>query len=132
MPESDPFVIHEEQCAFEGWDDPQRGRVQWRTLISSDRTPTGDMTLGVVEIGPGRPELSYPHRHADAEAYYVLSGSGVVTIDGTEHPVLPGTALYIPGDCEHGVRNTGTGVLRILYVFAVDSFGEIRYEFPGS
>ena len=130
MPESDPFVVHEEECEFEGWDDPQRGRVQWRTLISSDRTPTEAMTLGIVEVGPGRPELSYPHRHAAAEVYYILSGSGVVITDGTEHSVRPGTTLFIPGNSEHAVRNTGAEVLRILYVFAVDSFEEIRYVFP--
>ena len=127
-----PFVTQEEQCELEGWDDPLRGRVQWRTLLSSDRTPTDAMTLGIVEIGPGRPDLTYPHRHAVAEVYYVLSGSGVVMIDGTPHPVRSGTTVFIPGDAEHGVRNTGAEVLRILYVFAVDSFDQILYVFPES
>jgi mannose-6-phosphate isomerase-like protein (cupin superfamily) len=90
------------------------------------------MTLGVVEIAPGNPDLSYPHRHAQPEVYYVLSGIGVVTVDGNQHPVRPGTTLFIPGDSEHGVRNTGTEVLRLLYVFAVDSFDEVQYVFPGA
>jgi len=130
MPRSEPFVVHEEECELEGWDDPALGRVQWRTLLSSDRTPTEAMTVGVVEIAPGRPELSHPHRHAQAEVYFILSGSGVVTIDGIPHPVRPGTALFIPGNSEHAARNTGTEVLRLLYVFAADSFQEVRYEFP--
>ena len=57
-------------------------------------------------------------------------GEGVVVIDGREHPVRPGTALFIPGDAEHGVRNTGEEPLRLLYAFPVDSFDQVEYAFP--
>ena len=30
---------------------------------------------------------------------------------------------------EHGVRNTGTVPLRLLYVFAADAFDQIKYTF---
>lgn len=130
MPEPEAFSVHENQCELETWDDPVRGTVRWRTLLSADRTPTTSMTVGVAEIEPGRPEAFYPHRHAESEVYYVLAGRGIVMIDGREHPVRPGTALFIPGDAEHGVRNTGTELLRLLYAFAVDSFDQIEYVFP--
>jgi mannose-6-phosphate isomerase-like protein (cupin superfamily) len=124
------FVVHEEGVTREGWDDPIRGQVTWRTLLSGDRTPTSQLTLGVAELGPGQPAPFLPHRHAQAEAYYVLSGEGVVHLDGVEHAVRPGSCVFIPGDVWHGARNTGPGLLRLLYVFAADSFADVHYVFP--
>lgn len=128
MPEG--VVIHEDSCPLEGWDDTVRGRVVWRTLLSADRTPTAQLTLGVTEIGPGQPDPFLPHRHAQAEIYYVLAGEGIVHIDGADHPLRPGTSVFIPGDTWHGARNTSTETLRLLYVFAADSFADVRYVFP--
>jgi mannose-6-phosphate isomerase-like protein (cupin superfamily) len=130
LPAPRPFIVHENQCELEGWDDPARGKVQWRTLLSADRTPTTSLTVGVVELGPGKPDVVHLHRHTQPEVYYILSGEGIVTIEGREHPVRPGTAVFIPGDAEHAARNTGSELLRLLYAFAVDSFDEVKYVFP--
>lgn len=123
-------VVQESSCRLEGWDDALRGRVVWRTLLSGDRTPTAQMTLGVTDVGPGQPSPFLPHRHAQSEIYYVLSGEGIVHIDGEEHPLRAGTSVFIPGDAWHGARNTGGAPLRLLYVFAADSFSEVKYVFP--
>ena len=64
-----------------------------------------------------------------AEIYYVVEGHGIVTLDGVDHPVSAGTAVYIPGDAEHGIRNAGQTPLRFFYAFAVDSFGDVTYRF---
>ena len=53
----------------------------------------------------------------------------MVVIDGEAHPLRPGHTVLVPGDAEHGVRCTGTGPLRIFYVFAVPSFAEVAYHF---
>ncbi|MBM4382542.1 MAG: cupin domain-containing protein [Deltaproteobacteria bacterium] len=123
-------VVHEAECPVEGWDDPIRGKVLWRTLLSGDRTPTSGLTLGVTDLGPGQPSPFHPHRHAQSEAYYVLSGEGIVHIAGEEHALRAGTSVFIPGGEWHGARNTGREPLRLLYVFAADSFGEVHYVFP--
>jgi oxalate decarboxylase/phosphoglucose isomerase-like protein (cupin superfamily) len=60
----------------------------------------------------------------------VRPGTSARTGTGTEHPVRPGTAIFVPGNAEHGALNTGSGPLRILYVFPADSFHQIEYEFP--
>ena len=124
--------MHETSCPIEGWDDAIRGKVVWRTLLSGDRTPTSQLTLGVTELGPGQPSPFLPHRHAQAEIYYVISGEGVVEIDGVEHALRAGSSVFIPGDVPHGARNTGRDVLRLLYVFAADSFSDVHYVFPGA
>jgi mannose-6-phosphate isomerase-like protein (cupin superfamily) len=124
------FVVHEAACPLEGWDDALRGKVLWRTLLSGDRTPTSQLTLGVTEVGPGQPSPFHPHRHAQSEIYYVLSGEGIVHIAGDEHALRVGTSVFIPGGEWHGARNTGREPLRLLYVFAADSFSDVKYVFP--
>ena len=128
MPEGDrrAVVIHEAECD-EGWNTEQHGRVQWRTLFSSDSTPTESLTAGVAELGSG--DQLKDHRHAPPEVYYLLAGEGVVRIDDEEYPVNAGSAVFIPGNAVHGIRNAGRAVLRLLYVFAADSFREVAYDF---
>ena len=46
-----------------------------------------------------------------------------------EHRLRAGSSVFIPGNVWHGARNTGTNVLRLLYVFATDSFADVYYEF---
>ena len=126
-----PVLIHPEECEQEGWDDPAKGGVLWWTLLSADRTPSHSMTCGVAEIGVGEAGALIKHKHAQAEVYHVLSGEGVVTIEDEAYAVRAGSTMFIPGNLEHGTRNTGQEPLRLFYIFAVDSFAEVIYEFPG-
>ena len=119
-----------EDCDTEAWTDPERGLVEWWTLFSSDRTPTSQLTAGVAELPVGAPRPARGHRHAHVELYYFLSGHGEVTVNGVTRPVTVGDAVMIPGNAEHLAHNTGTEPLRLLYVFAADSFADIEYEFP--
>lgn len=132
MSQAEAFVRHEEDCEVEGSSETAPGAVRWRTLISGDRTPSESLTLGIAEIEPGGSKTFRAHKHAQLEVYYILSGRGTVTISGTDHPVRTGSAVFIPGGAEHGARNTGAELLRLLYVFPADSFAEIEYEFPES
>ena len=120
-----PNVGHERDVPEEAWD----GIVTWRTLVSADRTPSAGLTVGVAEIAPGASEDGARHRHADHEVYYVLAGTGLVHLDGQEHPVEAGSVVFIPGDTPHFLRNTGDKTLRVLYTFAVDRFDEVTYVF---
>lgn len=118
-----------EDVTPEAWDDPVRGDVSFRVLFSADRTSTSSLYTGVSELAPGG-RLGL-HRHAQAEFYYVVEGSGVVVVDGVEHPVAAGSAVFIPGDAEHGSRNTGDGPFRVVYAFATDSMDDVVYRFAG-
>ena len=85
--------------------------------------------MGVARVPPGG-SLGI-HRHEQAEAYLVLDGTGVVTIGGTARTLREGVAVFIPGNALHGVRATGTSDLRFAYVFAADSFSDVKYAFGG-
>ena len=78
----------------------------------------------------GAPDELHLHSHEPAEAYYILQGTGVVSIDGEVHDIRAGSAIFVPSDAVHAVGNTGSDVLRLLYVFGVDSFDDVKYVFP--
>lgn len=109
------------------WNDDTRGRVRFSTLFSGDRTPTDTMTSGLADIPAGH--RFAVHRHAPPEIYHVLEGEGVLQLDGEEVGVGPGAAVFIPADCEHGIRNTGQTTLRVFYVMAIDALDQVDYRF---
>jgi quercetin dioxygenase-like cupin family protein len=110
----------------ERWEDPARGTIRFRTLISAPATDTAALVCGVAMMAEG--ETFALHSHPQAEVYFGLEGEGEVMIDGTPHRLAPGVALYIPGGAVHGVP-VAAGPLRWFYSFAADSFAEIRYSF---
>ena len=125
-----PFALDEADAAQDGWDDPVRGRLRWRTLMSKGVTPSNGMTCGVTEFQPG--EWLGLHRHAPPEIYYIFAGAGLMSLDGREIPVKAGSAVFIPGMAEHGIRQTGSEILRLFYVFPVNSFDGVEYLFSAA
>ncbi|PVH97892.1 RmlC-like cupin [Periconia macrospinosa] len=109
------------------------GDVSWRTLISTPKTPTNTFTVGIATCAPGVSAgcqgYLKPHRHKQAEIYHFTLGKGLVTIDGEEYEVGKGSVVWIPGDAEHGVRNSGEEDLVWLYAFATDGFEDVVYRF---
>lgn len=118
------MVRHIDEAKEEVWSDT-RGSISFRTTIGDGSTPTEDLCSGVAHLEPGG-WLSL-HRHAAAEVYHVLTGQGVVTLVGVEHPVRTGSGVYIPSNREHGIRNTGDLPLEFLYVYRADSIEDMEY-----
>ena len=52
-----------------------------------------------------------------------MSGSGKAWLDGEEHDLKPGVAMYAPAGVEHKTLNTGTEPVHIACIFvpAVDT-----------
>jgi mannose-6-phosphate isomerase-like protein (cupin superfamily) len=121
-----PHVINEADCPTDGWDG-----FRWKTLISSDRTPTCEITQGIAELAPAPPDTFQVHCHAHAETYYVLSGEGLLWIGDEQYVLSAGVVAFIPGGAHHTTCATGDEPLRIFYTFAANSFSDVIYEFPG-
>lgn len=85
-----------------------------KRLIYPEVTGVKGATLAVVYINPG--EEIVLHSHPEEELYYIISGTGTVTLDDEEVPVGPGSAVYIAGNRIHGQRPTGN---EPLYMVAV-------------
>jgi mannose-6-phosphate isomerase-like protein (cupin superfamily) len=54
------------------------------------------------------------HEQKEDEIYYVLSGRGVMTIDGKSFEVTPGTAVLTRPGSSHGLKQSGDEDLVIL------------------
>jgi len=121
---------HIDDFEWESWPSDQvalRGMAQWKELLGSASGCQNDITLGVVRLKKG--ESLEPHRHAQPETYYTLSGRGTVTIEDVVHIMEPGKLLFIPGNAQHQINNVEDQELLILYVFAVSDFTKIQYHF---
>lgn len=124
----EPTVLDTAGIEPEVWDDPVRGDVSFRVVFSADRTPTSGLYTGLTDLAPGG--WLGRHRHSHDEVYQVVEGSGVVVLDGREQPVQAGSAVFIPGDVEHGIRNTADVPLRFVYAFATDAVDDVVYRWP--
>lgn len=54
------------------------------------------------------------HEQKEDEIYYVLSGRGVMTVDGREFEVGPGAAVLTRPGSSHGLKQMGTDDLVIM------------------
>ena len=121
-----PFSINVEEAPLEGLGDVQSGNLTWRTLISGDRTPSDQLTLGVADFPPHG--TLHVHRHDPAEFYFGLSGEGTVFAGGVSFRIAQGIAIFIPGSTDHGVIAGDRG-LSIVYGFARRTFDDVIYDF---
>lgn len=120
QPESFPLPIQPNE--------PFKGDITWHTLFSSTTTPTNSLSAGVATCPPQTGYLC-AHRHSQAEVYYITQGKGIMRIDEKENEVEEGSAVFIPGDAEHSIRNVGEEALIFFYVFATDAFEDVVYRF---
>jgi len=58
-----------------------------------------NLSCGIYTLAAGSKDLQAPHD--DDEVYYVVRGRARMLLDGKEHPVGPGTVLYVAATAEH-------------------------------
>ena len=66
------------------------------------------------------------HRQDEDEIYYVVSGSGVLTLNGVESVVGPGTAILTRTGSSHGLRQRGSEDLVIIVAYQQPSSVQAR------
>ena len=90
------------------------GDLDW-TIVLGDGDPPARRVQSIHDdILPPGASIGI-HVHDQGEEYYlILSGEGIMTLDGIEHAVGPGdlTAVFAGGS--HGLRNTGSDDLRVI------------------
>jgi mannose-6-phosphate isomerase-like protein (cupin superfamily) len=75
-------------------------------------TPNLRMVFRKRALKPGS-GIGY-HEQKEDEIYYVLSGRGLMTIDGKDMEVGPGTAVLTRPGSSHGLKQVGTEDLVIM------------------
>jgi mannose-6-phosphate isomerase-like protein (cupin superfamily) len=70
------------------------------------------------------------HRVTREEIFYVLSGSGIVSTGGTDHPLEPGAMLIMPPETDFALSNPGAEALEILAIIPVGGQAKLGEEAP--
>jgi len=94
---------------------------------------SNELAMGTqqVMLGSGIPV----HRHLKMdEAFWVLEGSGVATLNDVRHPFEKGATLFIPRNTWHGFENPDHELLLLWVVkpAGLDSFFRETCDSPGA
>ncbi|WP_199440246.1 cupin domain-containing protein [Umezawaea beigongshangensis] len=89
--------------------------ARWKCLVRRNNLFGPWEAVECSSLPPGA--ASGVHLHSRTEQFdYVVSGSGVMTIDGVDHPVAAGDLITTCLGTRHGIRNTGAEDLVWLVV----------------
>ncbi len=73
------------------------------------------LSMGYQTIAPGGRVREHSHG-AQVELQICFRGRGRVIVDGTSHPLVPGTACFLGYDVKHEIVNEGDEELVMLWV----------------
>ncbi len=82
-----------------------------------DRTTSGVTQCSLAEemLPPGSEVTAHYHREIE-EIYYVVSGSGLMTVGDETRKVNAGDAVYVPPGHRHTLKNTGSEPIKLILV----------------
>ncbi|MGI9390605.1 MAG: cupin domain-containing protein [Boseongicola sp.] len=122
---SQPTIVQIDDVEWESTD--ENPGLRYKFLIDADHTPSHGFSMGVLEVAPGT--ILPPHTHAPQEIYLFHAGRGRVLLGDETHDVAPGTVVYVPENCRHGLENLGDEALGFTWIFPTDTWAEIAYVF---
>ena len=106
-------VIESEKIPFSPY---PKGAANIKRILEQKTVGSRRFTgFGLLEIPPNGvfPQHTHPDRE---EIYYVLSGSGAITVEDKEIPATKGIALYVSGESPHGIKNETDKSVLVLFV----------------
>jgi mannose-6-phosphate isomerase-like protein (cupin superfamily) len=92
---------------------PDRGMTN-TVIINEETCGATAFTAGILYVPPGGKSVTDIHQ-VD-EFYYIIGGSGTVTVNGVPHQVQAGDLLFLPARWEHRITNEGNEIVAILWV----------------
>jgi mannose-6-phosphate isomerase-like protein (cupin superfamily) len=90
----------------------RRDHIVSYLLASAGTCQAQQLAITLVEMEPGG--VQHVHAHAPEQMYYILEGSGLMTVNTEQRPVQAGDCIFFSAFDEHGLQNTGGTVLRYL------------------
>ena len=103
---------------------PEEGPSYWQPVPASghadpklypENTGFAGLSMGYQTIAPGGRVRA--HSHGDqVELQICFRGRGRVVVDGTSHPLVPGTACFLGSDVTHELINEGVEALVMIWV----------------
>jgi mannose-6-phosphate isomerase-like protein (cupin superfamily) len=87
-----------------------------RTLLESPPDSSFRYVRDLI-LDPGSSIGDHPHQ-GDDEIYFIISGTGVMQVDGEQRKVGPGSAVLTRSGSHHGLVNTGSLHMRVCVACA--------------
>jgi len=85
----------------------------FEVVMATDEAQVAEMT-----VDPGRTVGGPENYHAESDQWlFVVSGTGVATVDGTDERIAAGDLLRIAAGERHGIENDGDDPLQTLNVY---------------
>jgi mannose-6-phosphate isomerase-like protein (cupin superfamily) len=98
----------------------------FRIALGNRRSQAAEMV-----IGPGDSEGDPDNRHRGSDQWlFVLSGTGIATINDKRHPLRNNVLLLIEHGDRHEIRNTGRTPLRTLNFYVPPAYTKSGDELP--
>lgn len=91
------------------------GVTRWKALASGADLRGGWEAVEWACVPPGGVSGEHLHTRTE-EVYFILSGTGEIYLNGTAHPIAPGSMVLTGLGTVHGLRNTGDSDLAWLVI----------------
>mgnify|MGYP001063587153 CR=1 FL=1 len=86
-----------------------------REILHPDKAPLDlRYSLAHAVVAPG--QTTWLHALRTSEVYYILSGEGMMHINGETARVVPGDTIYIPPQAKQQITNSGAADLEFLCI----------------
>jgi mannose-6-phosphate isomerase-like protein (cupin superfamily) len=86
--------------------------IDMKVLIGGEHTG-GTFSAIAADIKPGEGPPPHPHRDRD-EYFYVLEGTYLLSVGGSETTVGPGAMVFVPRGTVHAFKNTSSSDGKLL------------------
>ena len=84
-----------------------------REIMAYRNSPIKKQSLAEATVMPGEETAEHIHSKSE-EIYYILEGTGIMTLDSETYNVKPLDAIAIPPGTPHKIKNTNTMPLVLL------------------
>ena len=93
------------------------GRSMFRILLDEETAGARQFALLINEFDPGL--TSTAHKHDKEEhAFYIISGTGIIDIEGEKIPVEAGDAVFVPPGKMHQITSTGDALFKYMVLYS--------------
>jgi mannose-6-phosphate isomerase-like protein (cupin superfamily) len=90
----------------------RRDNITSYLLVSERTCNSKKLAITLVEMETGG--IQRIHSHEPEQMYYILEGSGTMTVEGEQKRVKAGDCIFFASFSEHGLENTGDAKLKYL------------------
>ena len=95
------------------------GHVIIKELLDAEQLNGKCGLYAQVTLEPGC-AIGYHEHHNESETYYIISGKGIYSDNGTLRMVQPGDVTFTPDGMGHGLTNSGDEDLVIMALIILD------------